>query len=531
MSHKVGAPFRIVLRKSSFPLIVETRYPALVTQQPRPRCRALLSSVALTTWPAQTRTQKRWARRYVQVLLLATSLLVSCISPHLSRAEVADSGALPQESSTGRLRISQTNNLRFRCDQLSAEADRAYRQGALTTALNLYERAEELGDLFNLKDRVGPLLYWIGRCNFGLNRLDDAREAYIKGRAVLKELQNGTTYHETEYLIYIISDLGTVYLNMGEYAEARKTAIEGLALSESIGASAPASARSVAKHGIAVAWATLGNAATNNGEYQASLSYLYRSLDLFGRLSLEDSIYRDEIAERLTDIGEAHRVSGDHVNALHYFTRTLAISQKEGTKRSVQRVLVSLGILYLDQGDYAIATRCLQASLETAKELGDIASQVNCIANLGFAKLRQGDHNGALKDFERALSTSSGKEAQRGTVPIYEGLAAVYAAQQRYEPALELFDKALDIVVRVGDQARQAEILWWKGEVFHRQTRYEAALGLAENAYSISNKLGLVNISRLALTLKRQGSLRERGISTRIAITFTRDRNNRAHAG
>jgi CHAT domain-containing protein/Tfp pilus assembly protein PilF len=430
-------------------------------------------------------------------------MIVGCILTRGSLSKVSQSISHQQGSaSSTQSGIPETKELNSLFAQLRADADNAYRKGDLATALSVYERAEELAKRLNLKDNLGPLLYRIGRCNFGLNRFEKARSAFIRGKAILEGLEKKTPGTGTAYLIYTIGDLGTLYLHMREYAEAKKTALESLIFAESVNASANPFAATLARRGIAVALAILGNVAASEGEYESSLSYLQKSLSLFSQISAADPRYEKEIAERLTDMGEAHKYAGDHVQALHCFTRAFGVAQQVGHKPTLHRVLVSLGILYLDQGDYTIATEYLQEALTIAEELSDKVYQFTGTTNLGFSKLRQGDHEGALGDFERALANSRGTEAHHATIPIYEGLAAVYLAKHRYEQAIELFDKALEIVVRLGDKSREAEILWWKGEALYAQGKYMAALVLSEDAYSLTQQLGLLNISRLALTLK-----------------------------
>src|SRR6185503_4365397 len=114
---------------------------------------------------------------------------------------------------------------------------------------------------------LGPLYYGLGRCNFALFRFAKARESYLLGREVLKELRRTgargfVESAQSEYLLYVLCDLGLLCINIGDFVEAREFAIEGLALIESLEGAGKPMAQGAVRYGIAEFRATLGRVAS-----------------------------------------------------------------------------------------------------------------------------------------------------------------------------------------------------------------------------------------------------------------------------
>jgi tetratricopeptide (TPR) repeat protein len=158
------------------------------------------------------------------------------------------------------------------------EADEALSRGDPSGALGLYQRAKEIVDRAGCADNVGPVLYGIGRCNFALNRFEKALEAYLHGKQLI-EGNRAISNPQSGYIIYILSDLGTLYMNMGDYAEAKKAAVECLSLIESRKQERWLPEYTT-RYGLAQSWATLGNVAAWE-EVRKALWFIWKSHSVF----------------------------------------------------------------------------------------------------------------------------------------------------------------------------------------------------------------------------------------------------------
>lgn len=197
-----------------------------------------------------------------------------------------------------------------------------------------------------------------------------------------------------------MNNLSGIHREVGDTARARKLMEELLALAEASGDTA----------GAAGALGNLGLLAQDRGDLPGALSLYRRSLQ--SRLRLND---RAGKAMMQHDIGEVHRLLGRTDSARHWLNASLALRDSLGDEPGRAQVLISLGLLALDQGNALEArTRC-EAAASAAVDLQLRSVEEKACSCLVKACGRANDKEGQVRAEQRlaALNDSlARKQAQ-----------------------------------------------------------------------------------------------------------------------
>ena len=351
----------------------------------------------------------------------------------------------------------------------------------------------------NFKQLFARALYGRGRVEFETSDYQNAVESYTRSLKAFEQIDSKLD------CIFILNDLGALYINTGDYKTAKEVSERSLSLAASLFKGNETF--SLSKYSKAIAWSNLGYISSWEGDYRSAVDYLQRSLTLFEEMVAARQPYLTAVADRLTDLGQVYHALGNYTKALNYYHRALKTIEAPDHPDTRRRVLTSLGILYMDQGDYPKANEFLDQSLKLASQLDNKTAVATALSNIGVNNQRQGKYEKAFKSFEEALKIAETIKAASLIIPSLEGLGTISQAQGNYDSALVYFDRGLAASRELGDKNREAELLWRKADVFMLKKNYRQALELSERALVLARELSQPNISYLALVLKAKASL------------------------
>ena len=340
--------------------------------------------------------------------------------------------------------------------------------------------------------RVAASTYYkFGWAEFGRGNIASAIEKYLESKRLFEQAQ------ARRDLIYILADLGSLYIYSADYKTSKAYSEQSLALAKQLkGSSDPAGAWPD-EYGIGTALSNLGNISRHHGEYDKAIEYFQKSLAAYRGIDNGTGRFRVEILDDLADIGRTYLARGDSLRALNYLNQAMALAK--GSDREAG-VCNSIGILYTNQRDYAKAIEFFERGLGIAVERNDKFKQAEILLNVGVAYQFQKNHESALTSFQQSLNVAQQIGYSELIVPIELGRGAVHKVQGKYKEALDSFDRALQSAVRADNKTRIAELLWRKSEVQLAKGDVSSAIQDATLAIKLADQLSLRNVRYLALT-------------------------------
>ena len=298
---------------------------------------------------------------------------------------------------------------------VSGAAAIAEAQGDLDRAHELHEEALALFREAGNARGIARTLWGLGVIARQRGNLDTAR---CRHQEALEAWRNAGDEAGTAGALL---DLGLIHQLAGDYGEAERLVQEGLALF-----------RRLQDHaGEAHALHYLGILALYTGDLEAAIDWFGQSLRLWETLGIRQMVDTD-----LSNLGEAHHLSGSLDEAERLYRDALARFAELGDLRGRSSVLLQLGLLALDRGDPARARESLLESLRLRWDAGLRGAAAETLDALAEAFLQLGDPDraaGILRAGER-LRAETGMARQPVYEERYQRVARSLAAAAAAEP-------------------------------------------------------------------------------------------------
>lgn len=379
-------------------------------------------------------------------------------------------------------------------EKLIERAAAAYYYVSPEKALAIYNVALEVSGSLNDKKLLATTHYKIGLTYSGIGQTESAIQAHLTSKKLFEEasLQKD--------LVYILSDLGSLYFHLQNYDEAKKYAEQSIALADSLRNSSAVAGAWPDNFGVAGALSTLGFISQQHGSLMQAVEYLQQSLAFYRELDGGSSKFGIYVADKLSALGGVYNLLGDNGQALFYLNQALEVARKTPYPNTTASVLNNLGVLYLDQEDYARAADYFNQGLQIYQAQRNQLEIARVLLNFGVTHQRQSDYDRALEYFGKSLEQATKISNKELIIAAEEGIGAVQQAKGDIGAALETLDRGLALAKEVNDLVRIAEILWRKAEAHFAARNYTDAVALAESALKLARQLRLPKLSYLIAT-------------------------------
>ena len=368
----------------------------------------------------------------------------------------------------------------------------AYYGTGLERALWLYGVAIQVAERLSDQKLVATTWYKIGGSYSGMGKMEESIQAYLTSKKVFE-----AAGFERD-LIYILSDLGSLYFYVDDSKQARVYAEQSLRLAESLKNSNAPPGAWPDSFGVAGALSTLASLRHREGDVEGAIDLLKQSLALYRELDQGSLKYRFQISDTIAELGRVHTAIGDNLQALVYLTEALNIAKRQSSRDLIGRTLNGLGILYLEQEDYEKATEMLNQSLQIYQSLKNHGEQSRILLNLAVVDQRSGNVDRALERFRESLGQATDAKMKDVMISAGEGIGAVLRVKGDYAAAIEILDRSLQLAEEIGSQTQIAEILWRKAEVYVSTENYAEAVTLAERSLLLARQLRFPNLIHLS---------------------------------
>ncbi|MGH9837987.1 MAG: CHAT domain-containing protein [Blastocatellia bacterium] len=389
-------------------------------------------------------------------------------------------------------------------DRLMERAAAAYYQQGPEQALLIYGIAIEVATRLKDQRRLANAYYNLARTYAASGKIKDAIQAYLASKKTFEE----TGRHKD--VVYILSDLGSLFLYSQDYQQAKAYSEQSVKLADELkNSDAPAGAWPV-EYGAAVANSTLGGVNEFEGNYSEAISLFQKALAMFQELDKGSRKYGFQILDSMAAVGRIYNAAGDNTQALVYLDQALKLSERLPYKDRTASILNSLGMLYLEQEDYEKAAHYFTQGLQINQSLKNQSESARNLLNLGVVDQRRGNQDRAMESFQASLKQATEASNKDVIIAAGEGIGAIHRAKGNLAAALYAVDRSLALAKEIEDQTRIAELLWRKAEVFFTKRDFDEAAVLSAQSLDIARRIRFSNLSHLAATLLGQSYLKQK---------------------
>jgi CHAT domain-containing protein len=379
-------------------------------------------------------------------------------------------------------------------EKLSAQAISAYFRSGTDQSLTLYGIALNVAERLKDGRRIAKTHYNIGKTYSGIGKVDAAIQSYLNSKEAFERAGMRRD------LIYILSDLSSLYFYASDYKQARSYAEQSLAMADRLKGSSDPPGAWPDDYGVAGAWSILGALSRYEGNYTQAVEQLRKSIAIYQQLDRGTLQLGFVLADNITELSRVYSTLGDHVQAFGYLNQALTIAKRLPQREILANVLNSIGVLYLEQEDYDKAIKHLRQSLQIYQAIGNKVESARVLLNFGVTEQRRGNFDQAMEQFRQSLALATEDSNKDGMIAATKGLGIIYREKKDYAAALEMLDRSLTLAREIGDQVRIAEILWRKAQAQQALGNLTEAAALSESALQLARQLQLPKLSYLTAT-------------------------------
>lgn len=191
------------------------------------------------------------------------------------------------------------------------------------------------------------------------------------------------------------------------------------------------------KQGIPDVLSNIGIVYWNLGDFPLSQQYHTRALALREKLGYTSA----QMAHTLNNLGLALQGKGEHQEALEYFHQALALQEQAGNRRGAAAALNNISNSYKELKVYPTALKYLQQSIDLYKESGYQWGVANSTMGVGRLYTLMGQYDRALPYLECALEKARQINAEDVLRDSYQDLSRVYEARQDFKKAAYYYEQ------------------------------------------------------------------------------------------
>lgn len=237
--------------------------------------------------------------------------------------------------------------------------------------------------------------------------------------------------------------------------------------------------------------------------YSASLKDIAQVLDLAER----ETIPLQFQAEALRIQGINQRLMGDLAAATQSLNQSLNQYKTLNDTASITRLLLELGVVYIETGKLKQGLNCLNSALEYYRSENSLYMLAGVLNDIAFVHHLRGEYDQADAMYEEALRHARNSNNRRVQGLVLTGLGDLYLDLDAFQAAETAYHQALEIAQGIEDQfmliylnVAQASLARLQGNL-HRAQRYlDAAKALLQNSEAkYAHALYHLEVGRLAM--------------------------------
>jgi len=249
----------------------------------------------------------------------------------------------------------------------------------------------------------------------------------------------------------------------------------------------------------------IGDFQKTTGNYEASLKYKKRALDLATRLNSKPLI-----ADSWNSLGSTYWYYSHFQEALEHYYKSNIIRQEIKDTIGVIASLKNLGLTYRDLSVFDKAYNSLNQALKLCDKTNNKFETAEVLNLLGSLHYRFNRYNEAILYYKQSIEIKQKLGFLSSTANTLENLARAYSQKQLFNDAFDALNEALKIREQLQDQIAIASTLNEMGNLFNQKGNIAEALRHYLMALKIRQKIGsnqeiAKSFTNIGLTYRKLG--------------------------
>ena len=356
-------------------------------------------------------------------------------------------------------------------------------------SIAIFKLMLRVADRINKRELVATTYYHLGRTYSLMSDFENSIQAYETSRRLFE--QAGLESN----LIYVLADLGALYLAAEDYEKARYYSEQSLRIAAQLKSASVQESLGPIDYGQARSLQTLGQVGLIRGNHREALNKLREALALLERLNGKGSPYNLEIADVLIALSKVYGEMGEYGRAFSHLSRAHQVSRTSGDQNTLANIMSNQASLFLEQENYAAAQKYFNASLAIYDSLANAREEARVLLNLAVIEQRQGHNDDALQLLKRTIERANTAKWVDLQIVAGEGLGVVLTTKRNFPNALEAINQSLELARRVNAKTREAELLWRAAQTHYAMQNYRESAALAEQALTLARSLQLPKLT------------------------------------
>lgn len=258
------------------------------------------------------------------------------------------------------------------------------------------------------------------------------------------------------------------------------------------------------EHTAGIEWAlnNLGDISIRFGDIDRAVQYFEEALQRNSDISPVRTI-------RIGNLAMAHKIRGNHAEALRLDSEALAFAERTGATHLSATVKIGLGMTHLDLGDPKTAEALLLEANSAALQVGSEIDAYDALAGLVLACTRTGridEAFGWIASLRELLER--GVPSYTGDDWAYAAIVEAHLAAERFDEALAIGTSALEQSDRAGHRLTAMRLRILLGRIHAAQGNAEAAREHWRSALPYALEQRLPEHARIEALLRRDLSHR-----------------------
>lgn len=296
--------------------------------------------------------------------------------------------------------------------------------------------------------------------------------------SILKILADNQAELQESASAWVFTNLGNVYIRLGEYAKALNFYEKALEIYDVI-KDLPGQGRVLRN---------LGDVALRLGDYNKAISFYGRSLEVYRKVG--DISGQGKV---LGNMGIACAERGEHAQAIRFYEKQLEISRLTGNSRGESSVLGNMGLAYFELGDYQRAIGFYEKQLKLIRRMADAQAEGNALGNMGIANAGLGEFAKAIDLYKKQLEIHQRIGYALGEANAFGNMGMAYAKMGMHEEAHRCLEASKAIFYGLGLKDAVAQIEEMMQNAEHWIMR---SVGVGQEKLTSATSLGRRTLSK-----------------------------------
>jgi adenylate cyclase len=229
-------------------------------------------------------------------------------------------------------------------------------------------------------------------------------------------------------------------------------------------------------------------------------------------------------------LGDVLSYDQSHNEAVPLLKQALNSFASLGDFEGHNRVLKSLGYLYIRMGDYERAHDYAEDQLHIAEEQGNRVAASDAAQTLGQVAMFTGQNDEALRYFREAAEAAEQASYKQGVIYSLGNLTGVHVNLGNYVAALESTEQALQAAKSIGYTRAAAVIIGNRGHVYEQVGMYDEAIRCYTEGLQQMLEVGdypsiQLNVGNIAQVVFKQRAYEDAAYLYRLAAAMDRTLN------